>query len=411
MKTIKTKLIMILASIFLILVSVLCLVGYSVSKDSMNEVINKQAKDTVSGDLATFKSYINLQYGSILLNSNGKFVNQKGVVIEGDKTILNKIGDDFGGVAEIMKLDDNKDFISTMTSVMMKDGSYNTGEALDKKSAAYKALMKEKEYVGDMELYGKTYTCGVVVIKNSSNTVIGALLLGVEKESIIKTLNDKLTILRRTFLIVGTISIFIVLLISYFLGKEIAKNIIKINNYAKNINKLDISQDMDSGLLKRRDEFGQVSNSLQGAVTNIRGFMSGTEDISNDIKDYSNKILEGITGLNNSATEITQGVSQISEGATQQAQDTESGVEKLTSFGDLIDETKGLNNILNENMIKVNELKNDGLSIVNELSSNSSLTNEAVKKIHNVIIDTNNKALDIKKASKKINDIAEQTNL
>lgn len=411
MKSIKTKLILSLASIFLVLVSVLCFVGYSVSKDSMNDVINKQSKDTVSGDLATFKSYITLQYGSILLNSNDKFVNSKGVVIEGDKTVLNKIGDDFGGVAEIMKLDDNKDFIATMTNVMMKDGSYNKGEALDKKTDAYKALMKGKDYVGDMDLYGKTYTCAVTVIKNSSSSVIGCLVIGIEKESIIKTLNEKLSILSRTFLIIGTVSIVIVLLLSYLLGKGIAKNIININDYTKNINKLDISKDIDPKLLKNKNEFGQVSASLQGAVTNIRGFMSGTEDISDDIKNYSGKLLEGITDLNNSATEITQGVNQISEGAVKQAEDTSTGVEKLTSFGELIDKTKGLNNVLNENMVKVNQLKNDGLGVVNELSSNSSLTDEAIKKIHKVIIDTNNKALDIKKASKKINDIAEQTDL
>ena len=411
MKSIKTKLILILSSIFLILVSVLCFVGYSVSKNSMNEVINKQAEDTVSGDLATFQSYITLQYGNLGINNKGKFVNEKGIVIESDKTILNRIKDDFGGICEIMKLDNNNDFVVTMTNVMKKDGSYNVSDVLDKKSDAYKALINGKEYIGDMKICGKTYTCGMKIIKNSSNSIIGCLLIGIEKEGIIKTLNTKLSILTRTFLIIGTISIVMVLLISYFLGREIAKNIIKINKYTKEINKLDISKDVDSNLLKRKDEFGQVSNSLQGAVKSIRDFMSGAEGISNNIKDYSNNLLEGIEDLNDSATEITQVVTQISKGACQQAEDTESGAKKLNSFGELIDKTKGLNNTLNENMIKVNELKNDGLSLVKELNGNSLSANEAVKKIHNVIMETNNKVLDIQKASKKINDIAEETDL
>ena len=67
--------------------------------------------------------------------------------------------------------------------------------------------------------------------------------------------------------------------------------------------------------------------------------------------------------------------------------------------------------VLTKAMKEVERLRKEGLKTVDELSLGSEATDKATKEIYKVIKDTNDKAKEIKQASKKLSSISDQTDV
>lgn len=68
-------------------------------------------------------------------------------------------------------------------------------------------------------------------------------------------------------------------------------------------------------------------------------------------------------------------------------------------------------NTLNNVMKEVETYKTEGTEMLDLLKNENKQSNKAINNIHEIIIDTNNKAEEIRQASEMIKDISEQTNL
>ena len=410
MKSIKGKLIISIASIFEIIIILLCCISFFQAKSSMTNLANVQAKDKLESDVNTFRRYISTQFEQIYLNEKGVFTDVRGISIEGNYSVIKTTQSDLGDLSTIFKLE-GEDFVRILTSEMDSSGAIKEGVPLDKNSAAYKNLINGKEYTGNVKINDETYYGKYEILKDGADTTIGAIFVGIPLSDVEKSLSDGSASLGKVFIIVGISSFILVILVSYTLSKSLTKNIKEINDYTKNIKELDISNDVPKKILNVKDEMGEVARSLDEAIINLRGFMNNTDSIADNITTSSNEVLDAINNVINTANEITEVVNQIAEGATKQAKETEGGVTKVIELGSRIEDSKNLIDVLNSYMDKVDKLKSEGLDAVIKLSNKSENSNIAAKEIHDVIIDTNTKAKEIENASKMIKSISEQTNL
>jgi len=409
MKSIKTKLIVIISLIMSASILFICVFGYTKANEYINMVAEQQIESKLAADNKVLTKYLETEFGEIVLK-DGKFSTLKGDSIENDNDILDKIKLDLGDEATIFRKDGN-DFIRVSTSLRDEDGNRMVGTKLSTDGEIYKTLTSEKNYTGETEINGITYASSYIMKNGRSGKVEGAFFVGVPKTDADKLINDSLSKLRVIFIVLGVVFVLFTIFITSIIGKLITSGLTKTAVYSKKLQNLDVSQDIPISVLNIKDEVGDLARSMQVSITNLRDFVRDTNNTSNEVANYSEDLLSNMEQVNLTANEISDVVIQIAEGATKQAEDSEEGSNKIEELGTCIEDTRKQLLELNEMMKTVEELKDEGLRSINILAKESTEASEATDEIYEVIGETNKKAKEIEKASKMIKDIAEQTNL
>lgn len=215
----------------------------------------------------------------------------------------------------------------------------------------------------------------------------------------------------KNIIIFTTLVILITLFIFYVISGSITNPIIESSNYAQKIANLDASQDISDKLLKRKDEIGALSNSLQSTVNSLRDFVGNIKS-SADRVSTSSQVLAATSEESSAATdEVAKTIEQIAEGANEQARNTEEGSMKTDDLGQIIEkELEYIKELMNQ-ADAVMELNENGESIVLELIDKTKENISAIEKVYDGILKTNSSSQKIDQASKVIQSIAEQTNL
>lgn len=409
MKSIKTKLTVIFSLMITVSIAIICFIGYTRASEYINAVAKQQFDTKLAADNNVLKKYIENEFGEILLDK-GKLITIKGDSIENDNDVLDKFKIDLGDEATIFRKEGDE-FIRVSTSLRDENGVRMVKTNLETDKEAYKIIMGDKDYNGDEEINGITYTCSYKLINGRSGNVVGARFVAIPKTAVATSINESLNSIRNLFIALGIGFVVFAIIVTEIIGRTITKGLVKTSIYSKKIQDLNVSEDIPTNILKAKDEVGNLARSMQVAITNLRSFVKDTDHISSDVSNYSNDLLENMEQVNVTANEISDVVIHIAEGATKQAKDSEDGSNKIEELGECIEDNRTQLIELNEMMNKVNELKNEGVNSINTLAKESSEAREATNEIYGVIAETNNKAKEIKKASLMIKEIAEQTNL
>ena len=104
MKSIKVKLAIYFSLLLSIIILALCSYGYYIANKNMIDLAKQESKVKVESDITAFSSYINLNNGSLEIK-NGKLVDIKGVQMEGNYKIVDKIDKDLKDQATIFRKD------------------------------------------------------------------------------------------------------------------------------------------------------------------------------------------------------------------------------------------------------------------------------------------------------------------
>ena len=408
-RSLKVKLVLIFSILIALVILLICFVGYYNANKYINDVAKEEVQKKLIADINAFSSYMDYKYGDIKL-VNGELVDKDGKLIDGDNDIPDKVEKDLLDVATIFKRDGN-DFIRVSTNIKDQSGARAIGTKLDTSQDAYKKLISGESYSGNAVINGGSYTTSYVLIYDNSGKNIGALFVGISQEEFENSVQSGLENIRLVFIVLGVILIFITVIITLIIGRRITKGLANTSHYSKNIQNLDVSEDLPSDVLKLNDEVGDLAKSIQVAITNLREFVKDTDNISNEVSSYSETLLDGMEQVNHTANEISNVVIQIAEGATKQAKDSEDGTVKIDELGKCIEDSRNELNRLNDLMSQVNGLKEEGISAIDYLAKCSIETTEATNEINDVIVDANNSAKEIEKSSAMIKEIAEQTNL
>ncbi|HHX60034.1 MAG TPA: methyl-accepting chemotaxis protein [Epulopiscium sp.] len=196
----------------------------------------------------------------------------------------------------------------------------------------------------------------------------------------------------------------------------------RASNYAiKIINKLkeqmgfmasgDFTIDVPEDLISKKDELGQISQAVSTMQTAIRNVLRNVVGASEQLAASSEELTATSQQSALAADEVAKVIEDIAHGASNQAKETEQGVIAISVLGDLVTQNKIYIENLNATTEKVNNLKNEGLKILQELVEKTSMNSRSSQEVQNIIIDTNESASQIVAASEMIQNIADQTNL
>lgn len=204
-------------------------------------------------------------------------------------------------------------------------------------------------------------------------------------------------------------------LLAVYIKKRIINPIkacdIEINNIAAYNLQTDESFKEVEALTGRTDEIGSMARCL---VTMHGNFIDMAKKIalsSTALQGSSEQLAEKTISVNESTGEINKAMEKVSTVATEQANETSKGADIVEAMSDRINTTISDTAALHEASIKIKDVKDEGISVINELISKTAETNKAVVLVKDALSQNNEQVKKIEEASKAINDIASQTNL
>ncbi|WFD10929.1 methyl-accepting chemotaxis protein [Tepidibacter hydrothermalis] len=259
----------------------------------------------------------------------------------------------------------------------------------------------------DKYLYeGKVRMMGFAPIKDSP----WVIAVAVEKDEVLAGVNR----LRDGLGVITIIIILVGIVITYFASGMIADPIKILSQIIDQLSKYNLTVDKESKAftyLKRKDEIGLIANSLLIMQTNLVHIIKDISDKSEQVSSSSEELNATSEQSSIAAHEVARTIEEIAHGASEQAKNTEDGAVHINQLGKLIEKDQKHVINLNASADEVSTLKDEGLKALNDLVENTKINNKAAKDVNDIIINTNDSAEKIEKASQMIKSIADQTNL
>ena len=217
--------------------------------------------------------------------------------------------------------------------------------------------------------------------------------------------------LRTIIISVTGLILLISLILVFFIGNSFAKPIIYTVKYAKKIADLDITENVSSKYVKRRDEIGTLSISLQSMKDSLFGIIHDINDCAEQLSSSSEEMTATTEQSSETVNEISITVTEIARGASEQAELTQTGAAKADALGEVIEKDQEYLEKMNLVTTEVEGIVAKGMKDIAYLSEKTKDNSVAGTEIQQVIMKTDSSAKKIGNASNVIASIADQTNL
>jgi methyl-accepting chemotaxis protein len=427
MKSLKGKLILTILILVTVTSLLTVIMGVFESFRTTDKIIQAQAKEQLTSAGNMVNLYLEAEFGSLNLNSNGQLVDKNNQEIAGNYDAIDALAENMNVVATVFVKDDS-DYTRVLTTITDENGERIVGTQLDTTGTAYKEISKGNTALGEANILGNQYMTRYAPMYDSNQQVIGIYFVGVPMQSIDHIFNQGL---RSTIVIVAILMVLVLLfaaVIVYFISSGIAKPIRKITTAAQQI----ASGDFDVELsVKSKDEIGQLAKAFGltiGQLVNYQEYIDEIADTLSTIskgdltvelqKEYAGqfqKLKEHMQALllnlnatmsqiNRSAEQVNSGAGQIantaqalSHGATEQA----SAVEQLSSS-------------IAQVTVQISENAENATSAYNKVEfagKEMHISNEQMQDMVMAMEQINLKSAEISKIIKMIDDISFQTNI
>jgi methyl-accepting chemotaxis protein len=217
--------------------------------------------------------------------------------------------------------------------------------------------------------------------------------------------------LRNITFIMAIAGLLIIALISYLYIGAVTKSIGLMSHSATIVASGDLTSELDSKLLKKTDELGEMANAFSTMQHSLRDIAKEMQHVASTMNRSAAELNEVTSQAAINSEDIAKTIEEIAKGATEQAKDTESGSYKAIDLGTLIE--KDLHNLkaINEEAQNVMSTLNDGKVVFGELSQKTEESHKEMVRISEGIAKTKESVDRIKGVTRLITAISDQTNL
>jgi methyl-accepting chemotaxis protein len=236
---------------------------------------------------------------------------------------------------------------------------------------------------------------------------LGAVKLGISMAEVNLAINKNIIII----VVSGIIAFAILAFFSFNTSNYAIKAIGKLKGVLGNMSLGDFTKEIPKELLNKIDEFGEMAKALDKMKNDIKGIIKNVGNSSEQVAASSKELTASSYNLSAVSEEISRAIEEIAVGASNQAKETEEGVINVNVLGQCIDENQNMMGNLNKALEEVNKQTNEGVETLKYLIKKTTDSSNATSDIQFTIIQTNESAEKIEKASEMIKNIADQTNL
>ena len=169
--------------------------------------------------------------------------------------------------------------------------------------------------------------------------------------------------------------------------------------------------EINSLLLKRKDEIGVISNDLVKLQSQLKKIVSSMKQLSSSLDETADYLVQKAELTAEHMSQVDKAVEEIAEGAGSQAEETQNATENIILMGNMIEDNANDIEHLNNNATSIKERGQVAIGALKELRETNERTKASIDVIYEQTNVTNESAQKIKEATSLITDIAEETNL
>lgn len=169
--------------------------------------------------------------------------------------------------------------------------------------------------------------------------------------------------------------------------------------------------EINSLLLKRKDEIGVISNDLVKLQSQLKKIVSSMKQLSSSLDEMADYLVQKAELTAEHMSQVDKAVEEIAEGAGSQAEETQNATENIILMGNMIEDNANDIEHLNNNATSIKERGQVAIGALKELRETNERTKASIDVIYEQTNVTNESAQKIKEATSLITDIAEETNL
>ncbi len=231
-------------------------------------------------------------------------------------------------------------------------------------------------------------------------------------EDYVKSKTRAITII---FIIMYSFACVILGLAVYFVSKKflkplsiIQRSMDKISNYNLNTSE---ETEQAKQWVNNQDEIGAMFRSIDLMTHNLTAIVRNISSQANNTAATAQELTATAYSTNESAREVASAVGNIAEGASGQAIDTTQAAQSIEENSRSLHEMITLLKELEKVTRDIDSKKDEGKNALERLIKTGNESKEAAVLVNKIILETNESAESISKASEMIQSIADQTNL
>ena len=343
------------------------------------------------------------------LYSTGDYAYEDGLFSKGASTLT----DNFELIDQIKKQSQIEvtlfwDKERVLTTILDDKGNRAIGTTLDTDfTMDILAGKSEKHFAEDIQIAGSDYCGFYIPLKQENGDIIGMIFTGRSKEDVQQEITVAGAKMAGNMLVILIITLVIIVFIIRTMINALKKTILRLDDVAEG--KLDFN--MQSNLLMRADEIGEMSQSIQGLIDKFKNILTDLTNNSKTLEEFSDKFGQSFETIAENISSINIAVDEIANGATSQAAETVEANNEITRMGTAIGNAVGDIEILNSNSDKMKDYSQSAENTLQELVAISEQTSRAIEEVRNQTNLTNESAKAIQIATDMITSISAQTNM
>ncbi len=233
----------------------------------------------------------------------------------------------------------------------------------------------------------------------------GWKILGIMNE---KELVNDTKALRDYIIMGGFIAIVLASIIAIAIARGIAVPLNHIKDAFIKASSGDLSVRTDT---KRIDEFGELSNSFNDMMENIKVLIMEVKQSAKTVVETSASLTDITSQTSRATNEVALTIGEIAISAGDQARDTEIGAIKVNDLSNKIEEVQQSTDHVFEMSEETNQLSVRGLQTVKLLIEKTLESSEAAEEVGKIVKGVNESSEAISSITQTITSIADQTNL
>ena len=264
-------------------------------------------------------------------------------------------------------------------------------------------VLGEKSGVSNYSYNGSDLYAGYAPIEGSD----WIFIITANQNEVLSAIPQLQSVIIKVLIAVLAVSIIFV----YIIGSSITNPIVASVKHSKKIAALDLTEDVPGKFLKRKDEIGDLAQSLQVIIDSLKDTINEVTNTSSQVLAASEELSAASQQSASASVEISQTIEEIAKGASDQAESTQEGSLNANELGRVIEDNQLYMKNLNIQSDKVSKVVTEGLIEIEGLYKITEESNKATSEVKKVIVQTNDSSLKIGQASNVISSIAQQTNL
>ena len=295
-----------------------------------------------------------------------------------------------------------------MTSVLDEQGNRVVGTKAGDQVIEKVLKNGEELFSTNVDVVGHPYFGYYLPLYETGTTnIVGMVFAGMPQA------DAKAQITKIISLIAGVFGILFLLcaVVMFVVVRKMVKALRMDADALEQVAKGKLNTQLNEASLKRKDEVGHISRSIMTLKTELMEIIGNIKDQGKALSDSSVYLSEKAETSADHIGQVERAVEEIAQGATGQAEETQKATENVIIMGNMIEETTGEIDAMNENAKLIKQLGQTAIDTLKDLQTINQRTKESIDIIYEQTNTTNSSAQKIKEATALITDIAEETNL